>query len=122
MIQRELTVQEALELGKTMPFAYIARLSEVWIGTTPESLSLEELTEARFFGPDGEIRIYYDGSGLSALELRDDDKDKEEKNYIDKESKPLPNFGTLLKKRQYLAFDEDGQAYVAATRLLSWEN
>jgi hypothetical protein len=43
-------------------------------------------------------------------------------NYIDRESSVIsPKFGKKITKRQYLAFDEDGQGYVAATRLLRWE-
>lgn len=117
MTQRELTVSEALELCGTMPFAYIARLSSVFIGAAPKDFSLDELSEARFFGPDREIRIYYDGAGLSAMELREESED----HCIDKESDLLPNFGTKIVMRKYLAFDEDGQGYIAATRLLRWE-
>ena len=114
---RELDVQEAVRIGKTMPFAYFARLSEVSVGYTPEEISLEELTEARFFGPDGEIRICETGEGLSAAEL----KEVPGVLYIDKKTGLLPGFGSKLVKRQYIVFDEDGQGGIAATRLLHWE-
>ena len=112
-----LTVDEALEQGKSMSYAYIARLSSVYVGPMPQVLPLEELTEARLFGEDGEIRIWKTEDVYAACLLEDGGS-----NYIDRESPVIsPKFGKKITKRQYLAFDEDGQGYVAATRLLRWE-
>lgn len=118
MKKTELTESQALRLGLTLPYAYITRLSEVTVGRTPDICTTEELLEARFFGPSQEIRIWNDGDGFRAVSLEDEGQD----DYLDL-TRPIRRscFGRKLTLRRYLAFDEDGQAYVCDTRLVHWE-
>lgn len=118
MKKTELTAEQAIRQGLTLPYAYITRLSEVTVGHTPDSFSTEELLEARFFGPDREIRIWHDADGFSAVSLEDEEQD----DHLDL-TRPVRRgcFGRKLTLRRYLAFDEDGQAYIRDTRLVHWE-
>lgn len=113
-----LTADQAVSLGLQQPFAYITRLSEVTVGSTPAELSLEELLEARFFGPDREIRIWQEGDGFCALAVEEEAQDE----YLDQpRAIRSSRFGRTLTLRRYLAYDEDGQAYIRDTRLVHWE-
>lgn len=113
-----LDIEQAINLGMEQPFAYITRLSDVTVGITPGAFSMEDLLEARFFGPEQEVRIYITGDGFSAIQLANDELDE----FLDI-SRPIrdPRFGKILTLRQYLDYDEDGQAYIRATRLLDWK-
>lgn len=114
----DLTLEAALLQAQTMPFAYMASFSSVTIGRTPGQPDLSEVLEARFFGPDGEIRIYRDGEALRATAYMD----RPEDIYMDCTSETIsPRFGKSITKRRYVEFDEDGQAKIAATRLLDWK-
>lgn len=113
-----LTPAEALELGLAQPYAYITRLSRVTVGPTPAQCPLEELLEARFFGPDREVRIYSGEEGLEAVCL----EDEEQEDYLTSTCTVRDTrFGKYLTLRRYLGYDEDGQAYIQATRLADWK-
>lgn len=118
MKKTTLTVEDAIRLGTELPYAYITRLSEVTVGPTPDVFGTGELLEARFFGPDREVRIFRCEDDLCAVMLEDEAGDV----YLDKTSRIRRScFGKTLTLRRYLSFDEDGQAYIAETRLLDWE-
>lgn len=113
-----LTADQAVVLGLQQPFAYITRLSEVTVGRTPAEFSQEELLEARFFGPDREIHIWHDGDGFCAAALDEEAGDE----YLDQPRCIRSKcFGRSLTLRRYLAYDDDGQAYIRDTRLVHWE-
>lgn len=114
-----LELEQAVSLGLDQPYAYITRLSQVTVGPTPREFSLEELVEARFFGPDREVRIYTCEEGLQALCLEDDGQE----DYLPPLTRSIrsPRFGRELTLRRYLDYDADGQAYITATRLLDWK-
>lgn len=99
------------------PFSFIRCFSEVLLGANTAQLDTENLLEARFFGLEGELRIYRDGDMLKAVTLSEEDGDEtlDERYRI-----ANPRFGRELTIRKILAFDEDGQAYVRATRLMDW--
>lgn len=109
---------EALAEGSAMPYAWIRRADSVFLGKNPGLTDMSGILEARFFGPDGEVRLYDDGFGMEAAWLCEEAED----SVIDSTEALLPGFGKSLRKRRILAFDEDGQAYTAAQRLLSWED
>lgn len=112
-----LTVSDAFHQGGNYPFAYIRRLSSVSFGRTPQPVDAEELIEARFFGPDGEIRVFQTEDGLKALLIREEpDEPYRDQAYEIANGK----FGKTMTVRNILDADEDGQYYVAATRLLDW--
>ncbi|MEG2137081.1 MAG: hypothetical protein RRY64_00340 [Oscillospiraceae bacterium] len=111
-----LTAEEAMVRGQDYPYALLYRLSSVTLGRT-KPVNSEELTEARFFGPTGEIHVFQGADGLTARVLAEDGADP----VLDKTYDLLPAFGKTLTLRQILDFDSDGQAYVAHTRLLDWK-
>lgn len=111
------TVSQALQEGKNLPWAYLKYMSRIYLGRTTGMPSMMELEEGRFFGPDCEIRLYQDGEGLAAVKITDEPGD----TIQDLEVLLRRSYGKLLRKRRYLEFDADGQARVACTRLLEWE-
>lgn len=108
---------ELLTQAAALPYAFIRRLSEVRLGLNTAAFDADELLEARFFGPEGELRICRDGEALRAVTLSTEDGDEtlEERYCI-----ANPRFGRELTVRKILAFDEDGQAYVRASLLADW--
>lgn len=112
-----LATDAALERAKTMPFAYIRSLSGVYVGMTPKSLSLEGVTEARFFGETAEIRFLREAEQMTVLEVADETEDI----TLDQRTKLVQPAGSFLTKRRYILSDEDGQCSIAATRLLKLE-
>lgn len=114
----ELNLSQAISLGLQEPFAYITRLSQVTVGPSPVDLPVEELLEARFFGSQREIRIWNDSGDFRAVAVEDEEDDdcQDITRSIRRSC-----FGKKLTLRQYLAYDEDGQAYICGTRLLAWE-
>ena len=114
-----LDIEQAVALGLAQPYAYITRLSEVTVGPTPPDFSPEELLEARFFGPDREVRIWAGETGLEAICLEDDGQD----DFLDLPNREIRSarFGKELTLRRYLDYDKDGQAYICATRLVDWK-
>ena len=111
-------VQEALAAGCKLPYAMLRYLSEVRLGRAPERVAQEELQEAIFFGREQEIRVFVGEEGLRAVRLCAEPDDR-----VLEEVRPIPNvrFGGTLTVGCVLDWDEDGQAYVAATRLLDWK-
>lgn len=112
-----LSINEALAEALAVPFAYIACLSHVHIGLTPETVDLAEVNEARFFGENGEIRFFRENGTMTALRITDDPQDV----TIDRTHPLIKDFGAQLTERRYIHFDQDGQGYIAATRLLAWK-
>lgn len=114
-----LDIEQAVALGLAQPYAYITRLSEVTVGPTPPEFSPAELLEARFFGPDREVRIWAGDTGLEAICLEDDGQD----DFLDLPNREIraARFGKELTLRRYLDYDKDGQAYICATRLVDWK-
>lgn len=113
----ELTLERAISEGSTLPYAYVRSLSSVTLGHISSLPPLDEILEARFFGPEKEIRLSDDGSGLHAVEISDGSAPA----YIDRACKLLPGFGAKLFKRNYVEMDGDGQGKIVCTRLLRWE-
>ena len=114
----QLSVREALSAGGALPFALIRSLSQVTLGRTPARVEEEELLEARFFSETQEIRIFQGADGLRAVRLTGEASDR-----VLEQTCALENdrFGGTLTIARVLEWDEDGQAYVAATRLTGWK-
>ena len=114
-----LTIQEALARGKSLPYALLRSYSSVTMGPNPgEELSIGELLEARFFSEEEEIRIFRRDRSLSAVVLRDEEGDTTLTETYRVENRRLGNEVTV---RRYLAWDDDGQAFIAAARLAGWK-
>ncbi len=110
-------LQQALQEAKALPWAWLRYLSRMYIGENPPAVSPHELVEGRFFGENMEIRLYNDGDGLAAVKFTDEPEDV----FLDTTVYLRWGFGKELRKRRYVEFDEDGQAYIACTRLVEWK-
>lgn len=111
------SIEQALKQAEKLQFVMVTELSRVVIGKTPIDINWDELIEARFFDHDTEIRIFRENSELRARSviLQDD------MPYIEKQYKKLQgNLGSEISVREYLTFDEDGQAGVSAVCLYDW--
>lgn len=112
VIKTKLDPKEAISIGSTMPFALINTYDSLTIGKTfvPDP---DEMLEARFFDESGEIRIFRRDDELCACQITDEPGD----NVID-ESFCLKDLSTVT-IRKYISFDDDGQAYIAYSRILN---
>lgn len=115
-----LEVGQALSRGKTLPLSLIRSLSRVTLGPTPVDIDISELIEARFFDADQEVRIFQGENGLQAARIWEGAEDTViERTY---ELANEVTFGRSITVHQLLSFDEeDGQAYIAYTRLSGWK-
>ncbi len=111
-------VQSALERGLALPYALVRSLSRVTLSPTPETVDPRELIEACFFSDREEIRVFQGEDGLQAVRLLEEAEDDSLPDAY-----PLmdPVFGKEVTLCRELAYDEDGQAYVAVTRLTGWK-
>ena len=119
MIREVLEPREALRRGRALPYGWVCTLSGVTLGPVPAELPLEELLEARFFGPEGEVRLFRREGALQGAALA-----AEPGEPVIEETYQLQNtalFGRRLTVRRVLQADGDGQCYVAATLLAGWE-
>jgi hypothetical protein len=109
---------EALERGKTLPWAFIREYSRVTLGRTPEDVDPEEILEAFFFSPEEEIRLWRQDGSLRAAALTEEAGDRflEERFGVDD-----PRLGREITVRKYISFDGDGQACITAVRLSGWK-
>lgn len=105
------------EHPERFPYQMVWHLSFVELGASHLPADLAGVTEARFFGPEAELRFYREDGSLAAALVKHEDGDV----VIERTVRLLPKFGRTLKQVQYIAFDQDGQGYVALTRLAAWE-
>ncbi len=115
----KLSLEQGLRQGSLLSFVYIREISRVVIGKTPQEIRLPEVLEVRFFQPDTEIRIFPGESGLQAVKLSREEGD----TFISKE-RMLANpqrFGKLIRFREYLTPDGDGQMCIDQVCLTEWE-
>lgn len=117
MIQILTDFTMACDKAKTMPWAYIASYGSLTMGLTPEKILFDEILDARFFGPEGELRLFRRGDVLEALWVDDTPCPRQLDTTIDKIIKLKSFYGKELTMRQHIVFDEDGQACIYTTRL-----
>lgn len=116
---QNLTVEEAMRLGRAMPYALIRAYSAVRLGPTPRELpAAEELLELRFFSDGEEIRVFRDGPALRAVRLREQTDAETMDRVLELEN---PRFGRRVRLRQEIQYDGDGQAFPGPARLCGWE-
>lgn len=118
MKREVLTVEEALQRGQKLPWAWIRSLSSVSLGARPAEVNMDELLEARFFGPETEVRIFHSGGALRAAALTTETTDKTIQRQFDIEN---PMFGDSITVRYTLEADEDGQMNRTDACLVGWE-
>lgn len=99
-------------------YALIYNISEKLffkIGT--KEFDLDQCIEARFFCPEKELHLFDYNGEKKAVKIEDNSTDYLDKIYpLANEHK---NLGKMITVRKYLDYDEDGQAFIAATRLVS---
>lgn len=118
MTEDVISVQKAFSKGREMPWTWARFLSRVYLGATPAEIHEAELIEARFFGPDQEIRLFKVGEELKAVRLTVDPNDREIERIFTIDNRM---FGRTLTVRYGLEADEDGQMYKKYARLAGWE-
>lgn len=118
MNTERLTITDAIERGRTLPYALIRSISSFYLGPTPLSLPpTEEILEVRFFSAEGEYRIFHNGTELAAVYLTEE-LDEE---YIDSAYVLENNAAQTIFVRQTIGYDEDGQAVLHSGRLTGWK-
>lgn len=118
MKTESLTVQEALERGSALPWAWVRCLSEVFLGPVPTDIGQEELIEARFFSAGEEIRVFRSCGQLLAVRLLGEPEDNTlERTYQIQNQR----FGRAITVCYTLRADEDGQMSLGTPRLTGWE-
>ena len=125
----EITFEEAKSSYKDYEYALIYSLSKVYFGKVKDSdnyieIDWDECIEARFFSEAAELNMYRD------------DEDEEIKAVVIKDNKDacydvvikkydiatkFKNAGVKIKVKEYISYDEDGQAIVAHKRLAGVE-
>lgn len=108
--------------AKSYPFALVYQISSVFLGKTADlgELSWDEMTEARFFSDTQELR-YFVREGVPEAVLISEDGACE---YVDEKRRLGARFsgaGKSVIVRKYINYDEDGQAFVEACRLVGLE-
>ena len=85
-----------------------------------DQIDWEECYEARFFSTNKELHLFENNGERKAILVEDEAKDAVTvRSY--KLSSKYRSVGKTVQVKKYLSFDEDGQAYVALTRLCGVE-
>lgn len=123
-VEKVADVSEALkrERRESYKYALVYCLSEVKLCRTEQlkDADFEECTEARFFSEDRELHLFETEEGMCAVEVFDDGVS----DFVLKKYKLASRFsenGKTLVVKEYLNYDEDGQAVVGLTRLMDLE-
>ncbi len=118
MKTERLEVQEALRRGKALPWALVRSLGGLSLGKAPQDIDTEELIEARFFSEGEEVRLFRRDGILQGAALT-----QEQGDCVLKRDYAIhnPAYGATLTTCAVLEADEDGQTYIAATRIAGWK-
>ena len=121
MIREISDMREVHSIAGTMPFVYAAFFDKLFLGNNSfQNIDFEKIDNARFFGPTGELRVFRKGDSLCAVWIDDTPQEGEMEIALDRTILLQSRFGESLQVRQHIVFDEDGQAYIRTTRLVSW--
>lgn len=117
-VVKKMELAEAKQQIAQMKYGLIYEISDVIFDCIDgiAEINWDEMIEGYFFNDKEQIYIYETEEGLQAVCFTE----PENAGYVDKEYELAGKFQTLgkkVKKREYLDFDEDGQIYVAYTRL-----
>lgn len=117
---RTVELADAKQMIQDYEFAVIYEISKMHFDKV-ESISeikWDEMQEAYFFNEAGQLHMFRDEDTICATVFTED----EDITHVDRLYEISNGFKVLgkeIKERTYLEFDEDGQAYVAYTRLVS---
>lgn len=117
MKKEVLPLPQAWGMGMRLPWVYLRSLSRVYLGKTPERLTMDELLEARFFSEQQEIRIFLSEDGLKAVRLEEETADR----FLEEEIAVNSGFGSSYTVHYLLQADEDGQTNRTVARLAGWK-
>lgn len=115
--------KKAADFSEMLPrydYGLFYYLSEIKLETMQDGRSpvLEQLMEARLFSETSELHLFQCETGWRAVLVEETGTGQAE--YIDDKhviSKEFQTAGKKLCVRKYISYDEDGQAFVALTRL-----
>lgn len=115
---KSISLEEVKSHISQMKYALIYQISEVIFDRIEQIVEInwEECLEGYFFDENTQIHVYSTEDGLQAVFFAE----PEDVEYIDKDyklSNKYRNVGEKIRKREYFDYDEDGQVYVAYTRL-----
>ncbi len=107
---------------KDYEYGLIYRISDVLLEKTDALLGMdpEEFLEARFFSKEEEMHVFRRNGKLQAV-LVDDGAFSDSIDRVYFLGGGFRKTGERLRVRQYLSQDEDGQTYIALTRLAGIE-
>lgn len=117
MKTEKLEWEQALAEGKKLPFVMLQMVSAVVFAKNPYVFETDEINEVRFFDKQTEIRLFRQNDSLKAVRLTAERTDRclyETYTFANR------RLGNELELCRVIDTDEDGQSYVAATRLTAW--
>jgi len=115
---RQIGLAEARAQSTSYSYALLYMISGVKLCRAEGigQIDWEECQEARFFSEGRELHVFEGEDGMKAVEVTDADGN----GVIIKEfllDNRFSSVGSSVLVQEYLEYDEDGQAYVANTRL-----
>lgn len=117
-------IQDVYRSVKEYEYALVYMMSEIKLCETSDladDFMWEECMEARFFSKDKELHVFEGEDGKKAVLVQETDAENMQiKKYV-LNGKVSPSGKKTLLVTEYLAYDEDGQAYVELTRLSGLE-
>ena len=119
---QKVAYEEAQRRAAEYEYALVYEISELLLGRTDSlpQIHWEECMEARFFSENRELHLYERNGQMEAVEISDAD---EEESVVKRYAlcAKFRSAGRFLKVKEYIRYDEDGQACVALTRLCGIE-
>ena len=112
---RTVDMDEARQAFGSYEWATVHMISDMQYGPAAQvQVNWEELIELRAFSADGELHVYEDGDGLTAVMITEAPEAKESGRVLVKR-RAMKN-GKSLYVKEYLEPDEDGQAVTVYAR------
>ena len=122
---RVMSLDDAKAQVSKMEYALVYQISEVIFDRIEQIAEIcwEECLEGYFFDETMQIHIFTGEDGLQAVCFTEPENmiDNNKEDIIDKDYRLAGKYqkiGSRITKREYLDYDEDGQVYVAYTRLV----
>ena len=118
---KKVTFEEAKNRIQDYDYALIYEISEMLFDKVEKISEIywDEVQEAYFFIEKSQMHIYLSDDVLEAIVYNETDEDV---TFVDRRYElagKFSNIGREVKERNYLEFDDDGQAFVAYSRLVS---
>lgn len=117
-------IQDAYKSVKEYEYALVYMMSEIKLCETSkitDDFMWEECLEARFFSKEKELHVFDGEDGKKAVIILETDAENRQIKKYELNDKIAPCGKKKLLVTEYLAYDEDGQAYVELTRLSGLE-